>query len=164
MAFSPDGRELVFDSTRSGSWDIWSFELEDGTARQLTTHPAIDSDARFSRDGSRLVFGSLRTGSYRLWEMPRGGGELRQLSRGPGRNPRFSPDGRHIFFLGDGERAGSIWRHDVASRDEVAVTELEGRRGGLGVSALATDGRYLYFTWEEDLADLWTLDVELRRR
>jgi hypothetical protein len=30
----------------------------------------------------------------------------------------------------------------------------------LGSFALATDGRYLFFTWEEDLGDLWTMDVE----
>jgi hypothetical protein len=26
--------------------------------------------------------------------------------------------------------------------------------------SLATDGEYLYFTWEEDFGDIWVMDVE----
>jgi len=32
-------------------------------------------------------------------------------------------------------------------------------RGSLGSEALATDGRYLYFAWEEDIGDIWVMDV-----
>ena len=161
MAFSPSGTELLFDSTRAGSWDIWSLTLSGGELRQVTTHDAVDSDAHVSPDGSRIVFGSLRTGTFRLWEI-RAGGEPQLLSRGPARNPRFSPNGRAIYFHGDGVRSGNIWRLDLATGAETAVTRLEGRRGALGLSGLATDGEYLYFTWEEDLGDLWVLDVERR--
>lgn len=162
MAFSPDGEDLVFDSTRGGSWDIWLLNLASQSVRPLTDHAAVDSDARFAPDGSHIVFGSLRTGVYRLWELdPRGGG-LRQLSAGPARNPRFGPSGRYIYFLGDAARAGNIWRLDRLSGTETAVSALEGRRGGLG-AALATHGRFVYFTWEEDLADVWVMDLEETR-
>jgi hypothetical protein len=26
--------------------------------------------------------------------------------------------------------------------------------------SLGTDGKYLYFTWEEDFGDIWLMDVE----
>ena len=43
---------------------------------------------------------------------------------------------------------------------ERPVTELRGRRGYLESLSLATDGKYLYFTWGEDLSDIWVMDVE----
>jgi hypothetical protein len=33
-------------------------------------------------------------------------------------------------------------------------------RGNLGRMSLATDGKYVYFTWEEDFGDIWVMDVE----
>jgi len=40
-------------------------------------------------------------------------------------------------------------------------TDFKGKpRGNLGCMSLATDGKYLYFTWEEDFGDIWVMDVE----
>ena len=39
------------------------------------------------------------------------------------------------------------------------MTDFEGKRGDLGSWALATDGDYLYFTWQEDIGDIWVMDV-----
>ncbi len=40
------------------------------------------------------------------------------------------------------------------------LTDLRDRNGQMGVVALATDGKHLYFTWEEELSDIWVMDVE----
>ena len=42
---------------------------------------------------------------------------------------------------------------------ESPVTDFSGRYGSLFWFSLATDGDYLYFTWEEDLGDIWVMDV-----
>ena len=42
---------------------------------------------------------------------------------------------------------------------ERPVTDFRGRRGTLNEFALATDGDYLYFVWEENLGDIWVMDV-----
>jgi hypothetical protein len=40
------------------------------------------------------------------------------------------------------------------------LTDLAGRRGTLGSQQLpATDGAFLYFTWRDDLGDIWVMDV-----
>jgi hypothetical protein len=41
---------------------------------------------------------------------------------------------------------------------ERQVTNLVGRPGNLD-TALATDGRYLYFGWGDDRGDLWVMSV-----
>jgi hypothetical protein len=35
---------------------------------------------------------------------------------------------------------------------------LKGRRGSIG-NVFANDDRYLYFTWREDVGDIWVMDV-----
>jgi len=39
------------------------------------------------------------------------------------------------------------------------VTALEGRPGNLHALALATDGEHLFFGWDEDLGDIWVVDL-----
>jgi Tol biopolymer transport system component len=74
--------------------------------------------------------------------------------------PRFSPDGKSIYYS---VVAGPKENHDLrklslASGHVSRVTTLQGRRGALGYAS-ATDGRYLYFTWREDDGDIWVMDV-----
>ncbi len=73
--------------------------------------------------------------------------------------PRWSLDGDEIFSVGREERLGQIWVVSLADGTERPVTDFRGRRGSLSEFALATDGDYLYFVWEENLGDIWVMDV-----
>jgi hypothetical protein len=42
---------------------------------------------------------------------------------------------------------------------EYPVTDLTGRRGNMNIFSLAADGEYLYFSWGEELGDIWVMDV-----
>ncbi len=39
------------------------------------------------------------------------------------------------------------------------MTDFSGRRGTMGLLALAIDGQYLYFIWEVGLGDIWVMDL-----
>jgi hypothetical protein len=52
-----------------------------------------------------------------------------------------------------------VWRVAPDGTSEQPVTDLTARHGYLGL-AIATDSRWLYFTWREDIADIWVMDVE----
>ncbi len=157
--WSPDGTEIAFFSDRSGNWDIWIVPAAGGKVRQLTMDRAMDHFSHWSPDGESLVFHSNRTGNSRLWQVPAGGGEAELLSQGPGMIPRWSPDGHYVYFTGLEERAGSLWALSIDDGSERPVTNLVGRRGNLGADSFATDGRQLFFIWEEDLSDLWVMEV-----
>jgi TolB protein len=157
-AWSPDGREIAFCSWRSGS-DIWVVPARGGDPRQITEDPAIDQLPVWSPDGKWLIFQSWRLEARRLWKVPAAGGEpepFTEDSTGPG---RWSPDGTKFYFIGWLERGGNIWVLSMEDGKEYPVTDLAGRRGSLYGWSIATDGEYLYFSWGEQLGDIWVMDV-----
>jgi dipeptidyl aminopeptidase/acylaminoacyl peptidase len=54
--WSPDGRWLLFESTRSGSSQLWVISAAGGEARQLTTISTGASTAMWSPDGQHIAF------------------------------------------------------------------------------------------------------------
>ena len=68
IAFTPDGKEVVFVSNRDGgdkeaystNNDVWSVPVTGGTAKRLTTNPAADVQPVFSRDGKYMFVRAQR--------------------------------------------------------------------------------------------------------
>ena len=54
--WSPDGKRILFQSTRSGGMQLWCIDLGGGEARQLTTVSTEASTGIWSRDGNQIAF------------------------------------------------------------------------------------------------------------
>jgi len=52
----------------------------------------------------------------------------------------------------------------LANRAERRLTHLSQRAGNLGPFALAVGPAHLYFTWGNDLGDIWVMDVAAPER
>jgi|TARA_B100002003_G_C13892907_1_gene435345 hypothetical protein len=51
----------------------------------------------------------------------------------------------------------------VNNRKARAMTDFKGKpHENLGRMSLATDGKYLYFTWVEDFGNIWVMDVGVK--
>lgn len=57
---SPDGKKIVFTSTRSGDLELWIMDIDGKNQKQLTSGLGYDGGAFFSHDSKKLVFRASR--------------------------------------------------------------------------------------------------------
>ena len=71
--FSPDGKQVVFSSSRSGLQQIWICQEDGGEARQLTHFEGTAAGSpRWSPDGRWIVFDRHLAEGYRVFVMSSG--------------------------------------------------------------------------------------------
>ena len=58
---SPDGKYIVFTSTRSGDLELWRMDINGKNLKQLTFGLGYDGGAFFSHDSKKLVFRLVRS-------------------------------------------------------------------------------------------------------
>jgi dipeptidyl aminopeptidase/acylaminoacyl peptidase len=99
---SPDGKTFLFTQrTARGNFDIWTMPVNPrGAAAPLFETPFDEYSPRFSPDGRYMAFASDESGRYEVYvaALPYTGGKTRVSAAG-GWLPRWSRDGRELFYL-----------------------------------------------------------------
>ncbi len=161
-----------FDDKRS---HIAVIDVKTGESKQITDgNDWNDTDPRWSPDSTRIAFVSNRTGkefdfdhNSDVWVVSAAGGAPVKISdhAGPDRNPRWSPDGRWIAFLGavDEEDAPNIYiappeggrpSREISQGFDYLVAEM----------MWAEKGRAIYFgSGVKGESHLFRLDVQTGR-
>ena len=154
--WSPDGSKIVFYSTRNGSAEIWVVSAEGGEPWQVTDDPTANAQIPlWSPDGRWLVFLSETARAGRMWRVSAEDGTAEPLTQRSGHGACWSPDGSQLYYTGN----AGLWALSMDDGTEYPLMDLTGRPGELGRLTLDTDGEFLYFTWKEDLGDIWVMDV-----
>jgi Tol biopolymer transport system component len=145
--WSPDGSQIVFNSSRSGTWNSGFRRSADGSGEDvpLVTMERLFDSPDWSHDGRSIVFtGALKGEPPDLWMLPLAG------DRKPTRfvqspfiedSPAFSPDDRWVAY-----------NSDASGRFEVYVRSVLGPGGQFQISRNGGwapkwrgDGREIFF-------------------
>lgn len=102
-AWSPDGRQLVFQSYRTGNFQLWMMNADGTGQRQLTTGFADHREPSFAPDGRSIIFSSDMSGRYAIHLLSLADGRVRQLTHGSSQDaePCLSRDGRRFAYVAD---------------------------------------------------------------
>lgn len=101
---SPNGTQVVFQSNRTGSNQIFIMNMDAGKPRQLGDFPLGAETPVFSPDGQRIVFDVyVGDNNNDVFTINSDGSNLKQLTDSPGYDghPHWSADGRRIVFNSD---------------------------------------------------------------
>lgn len=161
-SWSPDGRHIVFRSSRDGNDEIYVMRADGKEQRRLTRNPTSDRSPVWSPDGRMIAFASERNSGLDIYVMRPDGTGVKNLTRSPGRGdeyPSWSPDGTRIVF--QGEVRGN-WDIYMMRSDGSRQRRLTRHRGIDGFPAWSPNGQEIAFDSElaGGWADVHTMDPQ----
>ena len=149
-SWSPDGKEIVFASDRSGTMDAWALRIEDGRAKgePRLVKAGLGQFLPMGVTAAGDLYYGLRTGATSI-VLRSASGEQRELAtRTPGRDsaPAFSRDGKQLAYLSRrGAENFGLQARAIVVRDVEAGTERDVPAKLAHVEALrwSPDGEWL---------------------
>jgi dipeptidyl aminopeptidase/acylaminoacyl peptidase len=101
--WSPNGKQIAFDSNRSGSWDVFVMDADGANVRDVTPSAANEHVTDWSPDGLTLLVSSDASGSADLYRVGLATGTQTRLTTGPGQDVHgvYAPSGTSIAFSSD---------------------------------------------------------------
>ena len=143
--WSPDGRLIVYSSTRGSSRShVWVMDMDGSNNRQLTFDPFGGARPAFHPDGNTIVFTSNPPGAAihwrteaNLWKTDLGGKTPERVTKHDGLDfkANFSPDGQYLAYHTDQTETGKHnlavieWSGGANSRQPVSISGDEWLHG-----------------------------------
>src|SRR2546426_760824 len=157
LSWTSDGKEIVFASRRSGSFEIWLCDSDGSSARQLTNIGGpLTGTPRWSPDGRQIAFDSWIEGNADIYVISADGGKPRRLTYDPDEDitPSWSRDGRWIYFGCTRSGSMQIWKVPAEGGPTIQVTKQGGFEG-----FESADGKYFYYAKGRAMPGIWRVPV-----
>ena len=180
LDWSPDGAAILFisnrepDADRFFNYDIFTVRVDDRSVSRLTQTENAEYRPRWSPDGNTIVYQGTRRGltssettmeDTHVWIMDADGSNRRELGQGIDNRqgaPRWSADGRAVFFTVQQRGSVGLHRIDVDGRNHTVVV---GEPGGIRTWSLGSRGVVAYsFHSAGDVAQLYLRDNRRTRQ
>lgn len=151
--YSPDGKQLLFTSDRSGAENLWYIDmLKKDTVQVTKEHDQNFPSATWTPDGNFIIAARGRL-DIKLWMLHKDAGSGVQLIDHPRLktiDPAISHDGRYIYFS---QRTG-FWNYNaqlpqysigVFDRENAKVKTIASRYGSAFTPVLSNDGKWMVY-------------------
>jgi TolB protein len=165
-AWSPDGRDVAYSSSRTGDPEIWITDSGGNLARRITSFRGPDVSPTYNpRTGAQIAWISGRTGLPQLYIMEADGSAVQRMTDvGYATSPSWSPNGQVIAFAwnrkyGPGAPGGQdIYVMEVATKKWIQLTHDGGR---CDFPSWSPDGRHIVYAntadGHPDHMKIWTM-------
>jgi Tol biopolymer transport system component/DNA-binding winged helix-turn-helix (wHTH) protein len=167
LAWTPDGRDLIFSSARGGAAFLWRVPASGGTPQPFADVTTMTMSLTISPKGSQAAFQHVAAHDT-VWRIeladekrPRGPSQLVIGMKGRNCRPNFSPDGKKIAF--ESEPAGNqgpseIWTCDSDGGNCAQLTSLHGTAA---TPRWSPDGRHIAFEFHPQArSEVYVVDLE----
>jgi Tol biopolymer transport system component/DNA-binding winged helix-turn-helix (wHTH) protein len=154
--FSPDGRQIAFGSSRSGSYEVWKCDREGRNPVQLTYFKGSAGSARWSPDSRSIAFDASQGDVMDIYIISADGGAPHRLTSGRSKNarPSWSRDGKWIYFGSNRSGDWQIWKQPAAGGAAVQVSKSGGTE-----AFESADGKFVYWAMRH-VTGIWRIPVE----
>ncbi len=165
---SPDGKKIVFTSTRNGDLDIYVMDIDGSNVKQLTHELGYDGGPFFSFDSKKIVYRAyhpktpeeiedyksllaknlIRPNRLEIWVMDADGSNKRQITNNGAANfaPFFHPDGKRIIFSSNyGSENGRNFELWMINLDGTGLEQITHFESFDGFPMFSRDGKKLIF-------------------
>jgi TolB protein len=124
-SYSPDGKQIVFESDREGTQQLYLMNSDGSGVRRLSFGDGRYSTPVWSPRGDNIAFTKQLSGRFLIGVMrPDGSGE-RVLTEGyHNEGPTWSPNGRVVMFFREGQGAtggARIFSVDITGYNERVI-------------------------------------------
>jgi Tol biopolymer transport system component len=162
-AWMPDGKEIVFASSRSGSFSLWRIAAAGGTPQPVAGSGANAECPAISLKGNQLAYqrAVYQTDILRLSLTGKNVQQGKPVpvigAKGSNVRPQFSPDGKKIAFQSSQSGYDEIWVCDSDGSNCGSLTSL---RGIAGAPRWSPDGRYIAFEYHpHSYSDVYIAEI-----
>ena len=155
--YSPDGKHIAFQSTRSGNFEIWRADADGSNLVQLTSMGGpLTGTPRWSPDGRWISFDSRPGPHPNIHIVSADGGPVRRFVNDSSDDgvASWSHDGHWIYFASNRAGGWQVWKRTADGGPPIQIT----RNGGFAPLESA-DGKYIYYT-KFDAPGAWRVPVE----
>ena len=172
--WSPDGKRILFVSSRDGDDELFVMDAAGKNVRQLTRNRERDLTPQWSPDGKLIAFASdrSRVGEPEIWIMRADGANARRLVKTADHpswqdlqySPVWSPDGKRLIFsMAASDSNPELYAVGVDGKGLKRLTKTGGGVDVFGDDTMpdwAGDGKAVLFVSnrEQRSSDLWTMN------
>ncbi|MFN5422111.1 MAG: TolB family protein [bacterium] len=165
---SPDGKTMLFTSTRDGDLDLYTMNLKSGEIKRITNMLGYDGGAWYSPDGTKIIWRASRPSTpeeikeykellsqdlvaptrMEVWIANADGSNPRQVSTLGQANwaPAYMPDNKKIIFASNHEyKRGFPFNLYTMNEDGSELKKISRDKGFDAFPMFSTDGKRIVF-------------------